>query len=69
LAHPTGRRGDVVQHPFAVARAEATTKRVPEPAKWVWPAWGPPDSRLPASRSREYRGRCRASLGEPKSCR
>jgi hypothetical protein len=40
LAHPTGRRGDVVQHPFAVARAKATTKRVPEPAKRVWPSWG-----------------------------
>jgi hypothetical protein len=37
---PDGRRGDVVQRPFAVARVEATTKRVPEPAKWVWPAWG-----------------------------
>jgi hypothetical protein len=39
LADPTGRRGDVVQRPFAVARVEATTKRVPEPAKWVWPAF------------------------------
>ncbi len=40
LAQPTAASGDVVHHPLAIARVEATTKRVPEPAHWARPAWG-----------------------------